>query len=151
MSSSDNIIGIVKEQKKEKAKWGRVIRTDFRDHFLNISILSLGQQSNSWSGPAAPFPSARGSKPSMYPELCLSPWWLPSSCSGWNDLLGTQGEFPWPRTQAQCQGFRPRLSLHPGRALTAWTGPRELPPLPSLLAQHEQILWPQTHPNGISL
>lgn len=31
MSSSDNIIGIVKDQKKEKAKWERVIRTDFRE------------------------------------------------------------------------------------------------------------------------
>ena len=31
VSSSDNIIGIVKEQQKEKAKQGRVIRTDFRE------------------------------------------------------------------------------------------------------------------------
>lgn len=31
VSSSDNIIGIVKDQKKEKAKWERVIRTDFRE------------------------------------------------------------------------------------------------------------------------
>lgn len=76
-----------------------------------------------------------------------------SSCSGWNDLPGKTGQIPvTPGPLVGYPGFRSRLSLNTGRALTAWMGPKitcplSLPHWPHRKKHHGR----PSHPNGISL
>lgn len=78
-------------------------------------------------------------------RLCSSPVQLPASCSGWNNLLKAQGEFLWPRSQVPRVQV-PAIPQHgKGRkGANCLDRPQDsAPPLPSLLAQQEKILWPR--------